>query len=53
MATDGSHGVVISEADDLEPAYANPQNYTQWIEYDTTPVLKVNQAVPHIVAALS
>ncbi len=22
-ATDGSHGVVISEADDLEPGYAN------------------------------
>jgi hypothetical protein len=53
VATDGSHGVVISEADDLEPAYANLQNYTQWIEYDTTPVLKVDQAVPHIVAALS
>jgi hypothetical protein len=53
VATDGSHGVVISEADDLEPAYANLQNYTQWVEYDTTPVLKVDRAVPHIMAALS
>jgi len=53
VATDGSHGVVISEADDLEPAYENLQHYTQWIEYDTTPVLKVQQAVPHIMAALS
>ena len=52
VATDGSHGVVISEADDLEPAYASLQHYTQWIEYDTTPVLKVEQAVPHIMAAL-
>jgi hypothetical protein len=44
--------VVISEADDLEPAYANLQHYTQWIEYDTTPVLKIEQAVPQIMAAL-
>lgn len=53
VAADGSHGVVISEADDLGPAYANLQNYTQWIEYDTTPMLRVDQAVPHIMAALS
>jgi uncharacterized protein DUF3303 len=53
VAADGSHGVVISEADDVEPAYANIQNYTQWVEYDTKVVLKVEQAVPHIMAALS
>lgn len=53
VAADGSHGVVIAEVDDLEPGYANLQNYTEWVEYDTTPVLKVEQAVPHIMAALS
>lgn len=53
VAVDGSHGIVVAESDDLEPAYANLQNYTQWVEYDTTPVLKVEQAVPHIMAALS
>lgn len=53
VAADGSHGVVISEADDLEPAYRNIQNYTRWVEYDTKPVLKVEQAVPHIMDALS
>ena len=53
VAADGSHGVVISEADDLEPAYAAIQHYTQWVEYDTKAVLKVEQAVPHIMAALS
>ena len=35
VAADGSHGLVISETDDLEGAYRNIQNYTQWIEYDT------------------
>ena len=53
VAADGSHGVVISESDDLEAAYRNIQNYTQWVEYDTKVMLKVEQAVPHIMDALS
>jgi hypothetical protein len=52
-AADGSHGLVISESDDLGPAYENLQNYLQWIEYDTTPVLKIADAVPLIMAGLS
>jgi|SRR4051794_5254544 hypothetical protein len=53
VAADGSHGVVISENDDLEGGYRNIQNYTRWVEYDTTPVLTIEQAVPHIMDALS
>jgi hypothetical protein len=53
VAVDGSHGVVISESDDLEAAYRNIQNYTEWVEYDTTVALTVEQAVPHIMDALS
>jgi uncharacterized protein DUF3303 len=53
VAADGSHGVVIAETDDIEGAYANIQNYTQWVEYDTKVVLKVEQAVPHIMDAIS
>ena len=53
VAADGSHGLVISENDDLEGAYRNIQNYTQWVEYDTKPVLKVEQAVPLIMDAIS
>jgi hypothetical protein len=52
LAADGSHGVVISEADDLAPAYRNLLNYTQWIEYDTRAMLTIEQAVPHILDAL-
>ena len=48
VAADGSCGVVISEADDLEEAYRSILNYTQWIEYDTKPFLTIEQAVPHI-----
>ena len=53
VAADGSHGVVISENDDLEGGYRNIQNYTQWVEYDTTLMLTIEQAVPQIMDALS
>jgi uncharacterized protein DUF3303 len=52
VAADGSHGVVISDTDDVEGAYGNIQNYTQWVEYDTKVMLTVEQALPHIQAAL-
>ena len=48
VAADGSQGVVISEADDLEEAYRNILNYAEWIEYETKPYLTIEQALPHI-----
>jgi hypothetical protein len=44
---------VIAETDDIEAGYRNLLNYTQWIEYETSVVLKIEQAVPHIMDALS
>ena len=52
VAADGSHGVVISDTDDVAAGYANLQNYTQWVEYDTNVMLTVEQAVPLIMEAL-
>ena len=49
VAADGSQGLVISEAGDLEEAYRNLLNYSEWIEYDTKPFLTIEQAVPHIM----
>jgi hypothetical protein len=53
VAADGSQGVVIAEADDLEEAYRNVLNYAEWIEYDTKPYLTIEQAVPHIIDYIS
>lgn len=53
VAADGSAGVVISETDDVEGAYANLQNYTEWVEYDSKVMLSIEDAVPHIMAALA
>jgi hypothetical protein len=53
VAADGSHGLVIAETDDIEAAYRNILNYTEWVEYDTKVVLKIEQAVPHIMESLA
>jgi hypothetical protein len=53
VAADGSHGVVVSDTDDIEAAYRNIQNYTQWVEYDTKVMLTVEKAVPLLMDALS
>jgi len=52
VAADGSHGVVISDTDDVAGVYANLQNYTQWVEYDSKVMLAVEDAVPLIMEAL-
>jgi len=52
VAADGSHGVVIADTDDVAGAYANLQNYTQWVEYETKGMRTVEQAVPLIMESL-
>ncbi len=52
VAADGSHGVVIADTDDVAGAYANLQNYTQWVEYDSKVMMTVEEAVPLITKAL-
>ena len=53
VAADGSLGVVIAEADDLDEAYRNILNCAEWIEYDTKPCVTIEQAVPHIMDYIS
>ena len=53
MAADGSRGATISERDDAADAYRNMLDYVQWIEFDTKPMLTMEDAVPHILEALS
>jgi hypothetical protein len=53
VAADGSHGVVISEIDDAAVAYKSILPYTEWIDYQTVPVLTIEEAVPHILENLA
>ena len=53
VAADGSQGVAIADTDDVAGAYRNVQNYAEWVEYDTTVMLTIEDAVPHIMDALA
>ena len=53
VAADGSHGLVVSDTDDIAGAYRNIQNYTEWVEYDSKVMLKVEEAVPLIMESLA
>ncbi len=53
VAADSSHGVVINDTDDVAGTFANLQNYTQWIEFDSKVMLTVEEAVPLIMQSLA
>ena len=49
IAADARGGIVISEADSLEDAYENTLHYQQWLDFETTPVMTIEQALPIIM----
>ena len=51
-AADGSHGMVISDTDDVAGGYRNILNYTQWVEYETKVMLTIEEAVPLIADSI-
>ena len=53
VAADGSHGVVVADTEDVAGAYRNLQNYTQWVEYDTSVMLPVEETVPMVMESIS
>ena len=53
LAADGSHGVVISDTDDVALSHRNNQNHAQWIEFDSDVMLTLEQAAPNILDALA
>ncbi len=50
---DGGGGIVIAESDDPTEGYRNLLNYSEWLEFDTKVVLRVEDAVPHIMDSLT
>lgn len=53
IAADSSHGVVISETDDVAAVYRSSQIYYPWIEQETHVMLKIEEAVPLIMETLA
>jgi hypothetical protein len=50
---EGGGGLVIGESDDAAEGYRNMLNYAPWLELETKVVLRVEDAVPHIMDNLS
>ena len=50
---EGGGGVVIGDSDELGTGYRNIQNYGEWVEYEMKPLLTIDDALPHILDAIS
>ena len=53
VMADGRGGLVISENDSMNEAYANMLNYQQWLEFETYPMLTMEDALPSLLAQYS
>ena len=49
VRADGSGGLTISEADDIAASYETVLAYSEFMEFDVTPVLKIDDAVGPIL----
>ena len=52
VALDGRGGLVIVETDDPTVLYHATLAYQEWLELSSTPIMTVEDAVPHIIASL-
>lgn len=53
VMADGRGGVVFTEADSLSDVYANMLNYQQWLEFETHPMLTIEDALPVLLEQYS
>jgi hypothetical protein len=51
LAADNSCGWVVTEAADATSGYVATLQYSEYIEFDTKPILTVNDALPHLLEA--
>lgn len=52
-ALDGSFGFVIVDSDDAVGLYQTTLAYQEWLDMETTPIIPVEDAVPHVLASLA
>jgi hypothetical protein len=49
VAADNSVGWTVTEAEDATSGYAATLQYSQYIEFDTKPILMISDAIPHLL----
>ncbi len=51
VSADNSTGWVIAEAEDATAGFASVVMYEPFVEFDTTPILTIDDALPHMMEA--
>jgi len=51
LAADNSEGWVVTDAEDATSGYVATLQFSEYIEFDTKPVLTVEDALPHLLEA--
>jgi hypothetical protein len=51
-AVDGTGGLLIIDSDDVATLYQATLAYQEWLEMEVTPIMTIDDAVPHILASL-
>ncbi len=49
VMADGRGGLLISEHESADDAYANMNHYQQWLEFETHPMLTMEDALPTLM----
>jgi hypothetical protein len=49
VMADGRGGLVIGESDSITEAYENMLNYSEWLEFETHPLLTIEDALPSLM----
>ena len=49
VAADGRGGFIITEADSLQETYENLLHFQQWLEFETVPILPIEDAMKSIM----
>ncbi len=51
VSADGRGGLIIADVQDQQAGYENALAYQQWMDFQTTPILTIDDAMPAIMAA--
>ena len=51
VSADGRGGMIIADVEDQQAGYENALAYQQWMDFQTTPILTIEDAMPAIMAA--
>jgi hypothetical protein len=53
VSADGRGGLIIADVEDQQEGYADALAYQQWMDFQSTPILTIDDAMPAIMAAFS